>query len=62
MVEPTEDQILQKAKELCRNDGKAWDRVDLEKSASQEVSLAGVADDSGRTEYLNQATAALKNG
>lgn len=61
MAEPTEDQILQKAKELCHNDGKAWDQSDFENSASNVVTLAGVADDSAQTEYLHQAAVVLKS-
>ena len=52
MAEPAEDQVLRKAKELCRNDGKAWDPTDLN-SASDLVGLAGVADDSAQTVYLH---------
>jgi hypothetical protein len=60
MPEPTEDEILQKAKELCRDDGKSWDRVEFEKSGSQGRSLAAVADDGNRAEYLNRAKEALR--
>lgn len=59
MAEPTEDQILQKAKELCHNDGTAWDQRDFESSASGVVPLGGVAEISGRTEYLKRAKEAL---
>jgi hypothetical protein len=58
-AEPTEDQILLKAKELCHNDGKAWDITDFEE-ASEAVTLAGVADESAQTQYLHQAASALK--
>lgn len=60
MAEPAEDQVLRKAKELCRNDGKAWDPTDLN-SASDLVGLAGVADDSAQTVYLHQAAAVLNS-
>jgi hypothetical protein len=52
MAEPTEVQVLRTANELCRNDGKVWDPSDLN-SASDLVSLAGVADDSAQTVYLH---------
>ena len=60
MAQLTEDQILQKAKELCRNDGKAWDQMDFESSASGIAPIGGIAEISARAEYLRLAAAVLK--
>jgi len=60
VAELTEDQILQKAKELCHNDGKAWDRDDFADMASRKTALSEIADDSDRTESLNIARIASK--
>jgi hypothetical protein len=59
-ADPTEDQVLRKAKDLCRNDGKAWRPSDLN-SASALISFAGVADDSTQAVYLHQAAAVLNS-
>jgi hypothetical protein len=57
-VEPSEDETLQKAKELCREDGKVWNSADFEGGSPTEV--AAIATDSDHTEYLNRARALLK--
>jgi hypothetical protein len=54
MTEPTEDDILQRAKELARMDGNAWD--DEEGRGEQaEGEVAVITDESERIEYLNRA-------
>jgi hypothetical protein len=55
IAEPSEDQILQEAKELCRDDEKAWDRED-------SLGQAGgtIVTDSDRTEYLKRAKSRLQ--
>jgi hypothetical protein len=58
MAEVTEDQVLQKAKELCREDGELWSSVDLEERP--DAGCEPVADESSRTEYLNRARAILR--
>jgi hypothetical protein len=50
MPEPSESAILQRAKSLCRQDGKSWDVEDLSDGEG-----GAVIDDSARTEYLNRA-------
>jgi len=57
MIEPTEDQILQKAKELCREDGKVWDSANIDRGATGKV--VTIASDSDHAEYLNRAKALL---
>jgi hypothetical protein len=60
MSAPSQDQILEKAKELCRCDGKAWNLDDFQNGVSGVTMLTVVADDKDRAEYLRRATAFLK--
>ena len=60
MSVPSEDQILEKAKELCRCQGKAWNLDDFANGVSSVTRVTVVADDSDRTKYLNRAKAFLK--
>jgi hypothetical protein len=55
MSELTEDEILQKANDLCRNDGKAWSLDDLQNRVPGVTMVSLIADDNDRTEYLNRA-------
>jgi hypothetical protein len=59
MSELTEDEILQTAKDLCRNDGKAWSLDDLQNRVPGVTMVSLIADDNDRTEYLNRAKALL---
>jgi hypothetical protein len=56
MKDPTEAEVLVKAKQLAHDDGRLWDTEDLEDAASRDR----IADDSLRTEYLNQARELLR--
>jgi hypothetical protein len=58
MTEPTESEILQRAKELCAKDGCAWSEAD-EMLDTEDGDVAKVIDESGRVEYLNIATVQL---
>jgi hypothetical protein len=60
MSAPSKDQILEKAKELCRCEGKTWNLDDFKNGVSGVTMLAVVADDNDRTKYLNRANAFLK--
>jgi hypothetical protein len=60
MSAPSEDQILEKAKELCRCEGKAWNLDDFENGVSGVTMLTIVADDNNRTRYLIRAKAFLE--
>jgi hypothetical protein len=57
MTEPTEDEILVKAKQLAHDDGKLWDTEDLE---GDPTGRDRMTDDSLRAEYLNQARELLR--
>jgi hypothetical protein len=51
MVEPLEDEIVQRAKAICRDDGKIWDVDELQSQGDSKK----MVDDASRTEYLNRA-------
>jgi hypothetical protein len=55
MSDLSEDQILRKAKELCRLDCKTWSLDDFENGVAGVTMFTVVADDSDRTKYLIQA-------
>ena len=57
MTEPTEDEVLVKAKQLARDDGGLWDAEDLEGDPDGRDRMT---DDSLRAEYLNQAREMLR--
>jgi hypothetical protein len=58
MTEPTEDEVLVKAKRLAHDDGRLWDAEDLEDAPAARDRMA---DDSLRAEYLNQARELLRH-
>jgi hypothetical protein len=53
MTEPTEDEILQRAKEQM--DGKVWDDGERRRKEEVDGGAPVVADDSEQAEYLNRA-------
>jgi hypothetical protein len=60
MSELLEDQILRRAKELCRCDGKTWSLDDFENGVAGVTMLTMVAGESERIDYLNRAKAMLE--
>jgi hypothetical protein len=58
MAEPTESEILQRAKELCADDGYAWNEAD-EPLDTEDGDIRKIIDDSSRVEYLNRAAVQL---
>jgi hypothetical protein len=58
MTEPTEDEILVKAKQLAHKDGRLWDRADIEEAPWERNRLVA---DPLRTEYLNRALELLRH-
>lgn len=58
MNRPTEDEILRKAKDLCREDGKVWDSADFEDGSASKV--VAIASDSDHAEYLSKAKSLLE--
>jgi hypothetical protein len=61
LSELTEDQILQKAKDLCYSEGNARSLNDLKNRVPGVSMVTVVAKDNDRTEYLNRAKALLAN-
>jgi hypothetical protein len=57
MTEPTEDEVLAKAKQLAHDDGRLWDIEDIQDAPAARDRLA---DDSLRAEYLNRARDLLR--
>jgi hypothetical protein len=51
MVELLEDEIAQRAKAICHDDGKIWDVTELQSQRDAKK----IVDDASRTEYLNRA-------
>ena len=60
MFELSEVQILRKARDLCRLDGKTWSIHDFENGVAGVTMFTVVADDSARAEYLDMARAFLE--
>jgi len=60
MSEPTEDEILERAKELCRADDKLWSEDDFRNPLAVQTSLIPIIDDAERAEYLNRAAEQLR--
>ena len=58
MFKPTEDEVLRKARELCREDGKIWSVADI--GDPLRDSSGAVVDESSRAEYLNRARETLQ--
>jgi hypothetical protein len=58
MTEPTEDEILVKAKQLAHDDGRLWDTEDVKGAPSERNRFV---DDTLRAEYLNQAWELLRH-
>ena len=58
MTEPTEDEVLVKAKQLAHDDGRRWDSEDIDEEQDARDRLA---DNSLRAEYLNRARELLRH-
>ena len=58
MTEPTDDEVLAKAKQLARDDGRLW--LWSPEDEPPREARGRVADDSLRAEYLNQARELLR--
>jgi hypothetical protein len=60
MTEPTEDEILVKAKQLARDDGRLW-LLGSEDSGNEHDGRDRVVDESLRPEYPNRALELLRH-
>jgi hypothetical protein len=60
MSEPTVDEIMEKAKQLCRLDGMLWSQLDFQNPMAQQIrTTARLADEAVRRIYLKRAQALL---
>jgi hypothetical protein len=58
LAEPTESEILQRAKQLCADDGYAWSEAD-EPLDTEDGDIRKVIDGSARVENRKRATVQL---
>jgi hypothetical protein len=60
MSEPTIDEIMEKAKQLCRLDGMLWSKLDFQNPMAQQTrTTTRLADEAVRTRYLKRAQTLL---
>jgi len=55
MTEPTEDQILLRAKALCADDGYAWDEEEAPRDTEDGDEVPPMAGSAERIDYLTRA-------
>jgi hypothetical protein len=60
MSEPTLEEIIEKAKQLCRLDGMLWSKLDFRYPTAQQGRIAQMADLATRRRYLKRAQALLE--
>jgi hypothetical protein len=60
MSEPTVDEIMEKAKQLCRLDGMLWSKLDFQNPMAQQIrTTARLAGEGVRRRYLKRAQTLL---
>ena len=60
MSEPTVDEIMEKAKQLCRLDGMLWSKLDFQNPMAQQIrTTARLAGEAVRRRYLKRAQTML---
>jgi hypothetical protein len=60
MSEPTVDEIMEKAKQLCRLDGMLWSKSDFQNPMAQQIrTSARLAGEAVRRRYLKRAQTLL---
>jgi hypothetical protein len=60
MSEPTVDEIMEKAKQLCRLDGMLWSKLDFQNPMAQQIrTTARLAGEAVRRRYLKRAQTLL---
>ena len=60
MSEPTLEEIIEKAKQLCRLDGMLWSNLDLRNPMALQGRTARMADVTARRRYLKRAQTLLE--
>jgi hypothetical protein len=61
MYAPTVEDIIEKAKQLCRLDGMLWSNLDLRNPMAVQSRTARMADVADRRRYLKQAQTLLES-
>jgi hypothetical protein len=59
MSEPTVDEIMEKAKQLCRLDGMLWSKLDFQNPMAQQIRTTRLAGEAVRRRYLKRARTLL---
>ena len=60
MSEPTVDEIMEKAKQLCRLDGMLWSNLDFLNPVARQIrGTARLAGEDARRRYLKRAQTSL---
>jgi|SRR5580700_5418738 hypothetical protein len=59
MSEPTVDEIMEKAKQLCRLDGMLWSKLDFQNPMAQQIRATRLAGEAVRRRYLKRAQTLL---
>ena len=59
MSEPTVDEIMEKAKQLCRLDGMLWSKLDFQNPMAQQIRTTRLASEAVRRRYLKRAQTLL---
>ena len=60
MSEPNVDDIIEKAKQLCRLDGMLWSSMDFQNPMARQSRTAQMAGDADRRRYLKRAQTLLE--
>jgi hypothetical protein len=63
MSEPTVDEIMEKAKQLCRLDGMLWSKLDFQNPMAQQIrTTARLAGEAVRRRYLKRGADVARHG
>jgi len=60
MSKPTLEEIIEKAKQLCRLDGMLWSNLDFRNPMAQRGRRTRIADVAARRRYLKRAQTVLE--
>jgi hypothetical protein len=61
MTVPNVDDIIEKAKQLCRLDGMLWSSLDFQNPMAMRSRTARMAGDADRRRYMKRAQTLLEN-
>jgi hypothetical protein len=60
MYGPTVEDIIEKAKQLCRLDGLLWSKLDFQNPMAEQSRTARIADVDDRQRYMKRAQTLLE--